>query len=1372
MKRIIAIILALSLNIIAVPFVQAAEDTGLNILDRYIEIEAEDGILSEDTLITVNEDSSASGGKYIMIGETAVTGDTITATYDAGTLKRKAFYYEIFFRVKRGIKSSAAFKYSVDNGKTYSSCWGTSKTVWEWEHAGTVTVDKGKFTLKLTNHSESRSACIDKIVITTSKTFVPEGMGECPAELFEEGYTAEFSDEISKQYPLRKEHPRLFVSPEEIDELRTRLENATDDRKEYYNDMRKEGVTYRSFKLNSSFTDENSNDSYLRYIELNAFNYLLYGESLSASNAIRGITEYLNTLEYVNNGSSTGQPIMLDAVNTAARVYDWCYYAMTEKQKKDIILLCVHHLSNHEVRWPAGGQIAYANGHTVEENPMSTSFAFSIAVYDEYPDAYNQVAERIYNEYIPYLNYLYDDAMPNQGYNYGVFLRLKCELKLKWILNSIGYGDLISEKQHALAYQMIYSRLPDGSFLNDGDDGIAGGSYYGSSYTAMLASNLYDDPYLRQEYQRGNYVRFSIAMKAYKVDHMILDKPETGMKNFTDLPLSSWSGMQNGMMIAKTGWDEGYNSNDMTVSMKVPQKFTKGHRHLDSGEFEIYYKGLLAMDSGSYFAYSSAHNRGYAMQTIAHNCMLIYDPESNASTTSFLEGYPSMGGQWPPNYKLASNLEEVKDPANDYGKVLGYDWGEDMNKPEYTYLKGDLTLAYTTANSKLKKYTRTFMFNNFFDDVYPGCLIVLDRIKTENGEGSPVENTWLIHSEKEPEITGNTVKIEADGSKYNGRLINTTLLPEKDNLTIEAIGGSGKEFLVGTKNYEASTVNPESGKWRAEISQTVPSEDETFLNVIQVSDKGTTPLEVEKLSAEGYAGAKIKDRIIFLSESDIKNDGPVKISAKSVDTALWQIDGLSAGTWNIIDENGKLVATKNTSDTSGVICFKAAGGSYSLEKAGSGYASKDFSFDANRVESESEPYVSIGNVMADMELKVKNGKVFAEADKLARELGMTKSITAEGKVRFHKIGYNMDFEAGSRYVTSYASGRVGTFYIDDGAPFYEEDKFYVPITAVPKIAYYSVSYYPNQNLVMMKSSSSANMEDCLIPVAEKPVTVNMLDKYYYNLGENRAVFFAKIEEAVEKNVKEAGICIVRNGKTLRFRNTGELRADGTFGIMLTSFGRVGSSSNLKGYVIYEEDGEDVTLYEAPAVFPDASIPDSGCVYAGSKNGNESVWNVKVVPGSSNSVDLTWRRNKEMYIGTSQRPFMRFKLPSIPEGVNVKEVTLTMYVKGSTPINGIAACVVPNDWDSSIYETAGYKKEFPGPRLAEDVLAASITTETGALAGNGSWEKVVLKLDPEALRECKDGMLSVTLIMDYVDTNPTYKVNATDDSMIPYLSFKL
>ena len=118
-------------------------------------------------------------------------------------------------------------------------------------------------------------------------------------------------------------------------------------------------------------------------------------------------------------------------------------------------------------------------------------------------------------------------------------------------------------------------------------------------------------------------------MKAYKVDHMILDKPETGMKNFTDLPLSSWSGMQNGMMIAKTGWDEGYNSNDMTVSMKVPQKFTNGHRHLDSGEFEIYYKGLLAMDSGSYFSYSSAHNRGYAMQTIAHNCMLIYDPESN-----------------------------------------------------------------------------------------------------------------------------------------------------------------------------------------------------------------------------------------------------------------------------------------------------------------------------------------------------------------------------------------------------------------------------------------------------------------------------------------------------------------------------------------------------------------------------------------------------------------------------------------------------------------------------------------------------------------------------------------------------------------------
>ena len=40
------------------------------------------------------------------------------------------------------------------------------------------------------------------------------------------------------------------------------------------------------------------------------------------------------------------------------------------------------------------------------------------------------------------------------------------------------------------------------------------------------------------------------------------------------------------------------------------------HDHLDAGHFQIYYKGILANDSGSYNSYGSAHDRGYYKRSV------------------------------------------------------------------------------------------------------------------------------------------------------------------------------------------------------------------------------------------------------------------------------------------------------------------------------------------------------------------------------------------------------------------------------------------------------------------------------------------------------------------------------------------------------------------------------------------------------------------------------------------------------------------------------------------------------------------------------------------------------------------------------------
>jgi len=1177
-KGIIAALLIAYFILANVPLV-FAEAEELSVLDRYIEIEAESGIITEGSNITVEEDTSASGGKYIMIPVSSPSSETNSITFNLGEIKRKAFYYDIYFRVRKASTNSPALYYSV-NGGSYNSVWPDNTSSWKWCKAGTVSIAKGNATIKFKNYS-SRGARIDKIILTTSKTFVPTGIGECPKEVFEEGYVNAYSSEIAEQYPLADKHPRLFVSPDEVDSLRERLENATDTRKTYYNYMLEQVKTSKDCILPSEYTTSNYNTSLLAYIELNAFHHLLYKDTQSASNAINGVINYLNTLEYLYNGNGDGKffmSVQIDAVETASIVYDWCYYAMTEQQKKDIIHLCITHLSNHEVRWPADSEKAYRNGHAIEANPMCTSFMFSIAVFDEYPDAYNQVGNRIYNEYIPYLNYLYEDSMANQGYYYGVFLRFKNELRFKWILNTIGYGELLSEKQRGIAYQLIYSRRPDGSFMNDGDDSATPGTYYGSAVAALYAASLYRDPLLRQELFRANTSGKTVSSNVSKVDFMILDDPSIGVRDYTHLPLSNWSGMINGVMTAKTGWQEGYKSSDMTVTMKVPQKFTGCHRHLDSGEFEIFYKGALAMDTGSYYSFNSAHCNAYHKQTIAHNCMLIYDPESNASTTSYLGNYPSMGGQWPANQKAFNTLEEVKDSSNDFSKVLGYDWGEDMNKPEYTYLKGDLTLAYTTANSKLKKYTRTFMFNNLFYSSFPGCLIVLDKVQVENGKGEPVENTWLLHSESQPTLSGDNVIIKAYGSANGGQLANTILLPETDKRTVEFVGGSGKEFLVGTKNYKPDTLYAESGKWRTEISYTQPEETEYFLNVLVPAAKGRTPLAVEKLEADGYVGVKIRDRAIFLSTEDEKNNEKLTFSVADEKEFIWQIDGLSEGTWKVCDENGNEVAVKSTADTSGVISFKAAGGKYTLEKISEDYTTKDFSFTANRSDAPSSPIVIYDKNTSHINVKVKNGIPYVNSDVYANATGYAYSTSST----YQKVlngDYYMKFTKDSRYIESYAPyKRDGIFYCE-GETFKENGKFFVPVRALPKLTSISTIYYPEFNILAM-NSENPNASDDLIPVSQRPVTVNMLDKYYIDTEENLLVVFADFEMGEERTVKEIGIAAEYEDGSVKFVSRGELRKDGAFGIRLNSVDNIKSDSVVfKGYAIVEENGAERILYD-------------------------------------------------------------------------------------------------------------------------------------------------------------------------------------------------
>ncbi|GAH53877.1 unnamed protein product, partial [marine sediment metagenome] len=270
------------------------------------------------------------------------------------------------------------------------------------------------------------------------------------------------------------------------------------------------------------------------------------------------------------------------------------------------------------------------------------------------------------------------------------------------------------------------------------------------------------------------------------------------------------------------------------------------HQHHDAGAFQIYYRGPLAIDAGMYSGtsgggkgYNSPHNKNYFKRTIAHNSLLIYDPDEVFKTIGYggkfkTEFAENDGGQRLPGdgWFAPKTLDDLLSKDYKTGKVLAQGFGPDYIQPDYTYLKGDITEAYS---SKVKEVKRSFVFLNFDNEYIPASLIVFDKIISSNPK---FRKYWLLHSIEEPEVTESEIIITRTKNGDSGKLINTVLLPGADNSVITAVGGPGKEFWVFGENYENEPIGGrdpagERGKWRIEISPSASVEEDYFLNVMQ-----------------------------------------------------------------------------------------------------------------------------------------------------------------------------------------------------------------------------------------------------------------------------------------------------------------------------------------------------------------------------------------------------------------------------------------------------------------------------------------------------------------------------------------------------------
>lgn len=722
-------------------------------------------------------------------------------------------------------------------------------------------------------------------------------------------------------------HPRLFVSsPDHIAQLRakTRTELMTP----AWN-----AVLQQSAKQTATEP----------VIRAKAFRHLLGDGREYGAQAVALFDVFLAEFES-RNTRAIGSVLL-----TGAMVYDWCYELVDPSRRAAWQGRFLQLARDMEIGYPPDKQGAIS-GHGAEDQVLRDQLAWAIAVYNEYPEIYETVSGTIFARYVDVRNWFYPSGKHHRGDSYGPGT-LNSDFAAAFLFRAMSGVDVFDRSQESALDWYLYARRPDGSLLRDGDsyedDQHPYGEYWRHSWPWMMAAGYYKNGYLQREFLR-NYVGYdgTGAYEAGKLDpvrELIYADPFVQPRSVRDLPLTRYFGTPHGGMICRTGWTEGIDldSDDVLAEIRMNEFFFSGHQHLDAGAFQIYYKGALAIDSGNYALYESAHHMQYSRRTIAHNTILVYDPSEEwewHGLTGFyrdpfsggaLTPLGNDGGQFWPNWAYEPyDFAELLDPEKGYrrGKVLGHAFGPDPHVPDFSYIKGDLTGHY--RSTKVERFVRSFVFLNLKDGDVPAAVIVHDRVIARRPE---FKKTWLLHSIEEPRIDGNTCVIERTTDGYGGKLVNVTLLPAAPQLT--KVGGPGREFAdYHGVNWPESlnvTSSSETGAWRVELSPAAPARADNFLNVMQVMRTSQAPLPVTHIDLDRLEGAALKDRVVLFSKTGERLGGALEIAFGGTGLLQVLVADLAAGTWQVA---GPVRTRAEVSEEAGVLYFRGPAGTYRLSR--------------------------------------------------------------------------------------------------------------------------------------------------------------------------------------------------------------------------------------------------------------------------------------------------------------------------------------------------------------------------------------------------------------------------------------------------------
>jgi len=336
--------------------------------------------------------------------------------------------------------------------------------------------------------------------------------------------------------------------------------------------------------------------------------------------------------------------------------------------------------------------------------------------------------------------------------------------------------------------------------------------------------------------------------------------PKGDLKNFKLSHLSRGPGF----VFARSSW-----ADDATYFLfQCGDRFTS-HQHLDAGNFLIYKHGELIGDGGHFYSFASDHEVNYTVRTIAHNSILVKDPEETWPAIRNGRVTSNDGGQSYPWPHHNGSVEDAS--AWQKGRAI-YDVADILafeDRGDYLYVAGDCTRAYSPA--KLRKFTRQIVF------LRPGTFVIFDRVESAR---PAFRKTFVLQAMKRPAPRGRNLVI----TNGKGRLFVQTLLPASPDVRLV----SGPDlYRIDGRNYPPDHETGAAPECRVEISPPAPRTVDYFLHVLTATDAATAsvPPAAAAVTA-GRAGVSLPGvKIMFAKDStggEIEVAGQTRPLAKTM----------------------------------------------------------------------------------------------------------------------------------------------------------------------------------------------------------------------------------------------------------------------------------------------------------------------------------------------------------------------------------------------------------------------------------------------------------------------------------------------------------